>query len=114
MKRDLLQQHFEKTGFTAMEADALALVFEQYREEMATKQDVALLRSELTAAMAALRSELRGEMAVLRSELKGDMKALRRELKGDISSLKADLTWRFLALTAFFATVMTLVGVFVG
>ncbi|GEM_PF-5755848 len=97
MKRDLLRQHFEKSEFTAMQSDALALLFEQYREEMATKQDVALLRAE----MSGLRAELRGEMATVRAELKGEM-----------SSLKADLTWRFLALTAFFATVMTLVGVF--
>src|SRR5690606_41882097 len=97
MKRDLLRQHFEKSEFTAMQSDALALLFEQYREEMATKQDVALLRAE----MSGLRAELRGEMATGRAELKGER-----------SSLKADRTLRFRALTAVFGTVVTRGGVF--
>ena len=60
-----------------MQAEALAAIFAQFREEVATKQDLALLRAEMKATAA---------------------------------ELKADLTWRFLALLAFFSTVMTLLN----
>lgn len=128
MKRELLQQHFRKSGFDDMQSDALGGVF----DEMATSSDMALLRSELVGDIRALRAELKGDMSALRTELRGDMAALRAELKGDMaalraeltgemkdlrtemSDLKADLTWRFVALTAFFATVTALVNIFVG
>ena len=136
MKSHILQQHFEQYGFSGMQADAPSLVFEQYREEMATKHDLVVLRAELKGDMASLRGELRGDMASLRAELKGEMSSLRSEIKGDMKSLrseltgemaslgsklegsmqtlKADLTWRFVGLIAFFGTVMTIVGLFVG
>ena len=125
MKSDILQQHFERSGFSSMQADALSLVFEQYREEIATKHDLNVLRAELKGDMASLRGELRGDMASLRAELKGEMGSLRAKLTGEMASLgsklegsmqtlKADLTWRFVGLIAFFGTVMTIVGVFVG
>ena len=62
-----------------MQAEALAAILAQFREEVATKQDLAVLRAELRA-----------------------------EIQATAAELKADLTWRFLALLAFFSTVMTL------
>lgn len=110
MKKDLLQKHFQKSGFDDMQADALIEIFTHFREEMATKQDLTLLRTELKGEIAAFRSELKGDFAALRYELKGDITAMRSEM----ASLKADLTWRFIALTVFLATVMTIVGAFIN
>ncbi len=90
MKKDLLQQHFQKSGFDGMQSDALAAVF----EEMATKHDLALLRAELKGDMNALRADLKGDMNALRSELKGEMRGLRADLKGEMSSLKAHVAVR--------------------
>jgi chromosome segregation ATPase len=66
---------------------------------MATKGDIAdlrteiaELRTELKGDIAELRTELKGEIAELRTELKGEIAELRTELKGDISGLRAELT----------------------
>ena len=107
MKKDLLEQHFEKSGFDPMQADSLAAIFELYRDEMATKHDLALLRTELKGEMTTLRSEISGEMAVFRAEVAAGHQALRTEM----ATLKADLTWRFVALIALFSTVVTLLAV---
>lgn len=109
MKKDLLQQHFGKSGFDEMQADALAPVFELFREEMATKHDLTLLRTELRGDKAMLRTEMSGELSSLRAEVAAGHNALRTEM----ATLKADLTWRFVALIALFSTVMTLLDVFV-
>jgi hypothetical protein len=61
-------------------ADALA------GADLATKSDVAEVRTEV----AALRTELKGDIAGLRTELKGDISALRTELKGDIAGLRSE------------------------
>jgi hypothetical protein len=57
------------------------------RDTLATKQDLALLRSDL----ANFRIELKGDHADLRSELKGDHADLRSELKGDHADLRSEL-----------------------
>jgi hypothetical protein len=44
--------------------------------DVATKQDLNLIRSEMDA----LRAEMRGDMADLRAEMRGDMASLRTEL----------------------------------
>lgn len=92
-----------------MQADALASVFEFYREEMATKHDLALLRTERRADMTTLRTEVAGELTALRGEITACQHALRTEM----ATLKADITWRYVALIALFSTVMTLVDVLV-
>jgi len=66
--------------------------------ELATKADIANLRTEI----ADLRTELKGdiasvrtEIADLRTELKGDIADLRTELKGDIADLRQEFTASF-------------------
>jgi len=59
--------------------------------DVATRRDLAELRSELKGDIDALRSEVKGDINALRSELKGDMEALRAELKGDINALRAEM-----------------------
>lgn len=55
--------------------------------ELATKTDIAVLRSE----MGDLRSELKTEMADLRSELRTEMADLRSELKTEMADLKTQM-----------------------
>jgi hypothetical protein len=57
------------------------------RDTLATKQDLALLRSDL----ANFRIELKGDHADLRSELKGDRADLRSELKADLARIEGKL-----------------------
>lgn len=70
-------------------------------DEVATKSDIALLRSEIdvvrsevTGDIDGLRTELKGDIAALRGEVKTDIAELRAELKGDVAALqKTMLTW---------------------
>jgi|GEM_PF-805511 len=55
--------------------------------ELATKADIANVRTEI----ADLRTELKGDIADLRTELKGDIADLRTELKGDIAGLRTEI-----------------------
>ncbi|MEX2399576.1 MAG: hypothetical protein WD423_02315 [Rhodothermales bacterium] len=87
MRRDFIHQHFQKSGFDEMQADALAAVF----EEMATKHDLELLRSELTASLNALRLELTASQDALRAELRAGHDALRAELRAGHDALRAEL-----------------------
>jgi hypothetical protein len=78
--------------FTPQQAERLAdALSEAVRDDIATKQDVDLVRTDLRAEIAALRTELKGDIAALRAELKGDIAELRTELKGDIAGLRAEL-----------------------
>ena len=70
--------------------------------ELATKADIANLRTEIAEVrtelkedMANLRSELKEDMANLRAELKEDMANLRAELKGDNANLRQEFTASF-------------------
>ena len=58
--------------------------------ELATKTDIAELRSEITG----VRAELKTDIAELRSELKTDM----AELRSDMAELKQELTRTFATL----------------
>jgi hypothetical protein len=99
-------------------------------ESLATKSDVASIRSdlalitgELRSDIASLRGELKGDItsvqsglkrdiASVQSELKGDITSVKSELKGDIASVKSELRvemrdmksellrWMFLAVMA--------------
>ena len=85
-------------GFESEQAEALAAQLRVAagadHADLATKADVAALRTEMKADVA----ELRGDVAALRTEtkadiaeLKGDVAALRTETKADVAELKGDV-----------------------
>jgi hypothetical protein len=70
--------------------------------QVATKQDLAELRSDLRAEIADLRGELhreigsvRAEIAGLRADLTGEITGVRAELKSDIADLRSEVHLRF-------------------
>ena len=77
--------------------------------DLAKKNDVAGLRSELKQDIAELRSELKQDFVDLRSELKQDIAELRSELKQDIVGLKADLYKHMWLMQG--ATILAIVGI---
>src|SRR4051794_1291453 len=81
-------RRLEQAGMTAPVAagTAEALAEAMSVSELATKSDLAGLRTE----MAGLRTELKGDIDSLRSELKADIVGLRSELTGLRSELKGD------------------------
>ena len=111
MKRDLIYQHFQKSGFDDMQSDALAAIL----DEMATKQDLALLRSELSslrAEMNAGHASLRNEMTASLSASRNEMTAALNGIRTEMQTMKGDLTWRFIALVVFLSTIVSLVTLF--
>lgn len=88
MDRELLKDHFEKSRFSPMQADALSRVLGDMEARLATKADLAALRGEMTS--------------------------LRESVRADLSGMEARLTWRMIAVVVFMGTVMTLVGAFLG
>jgi hypothetical protein len=81
-------------------AEALAEVM--IGSDLATKADIANLRTATTADIAAtkvdiasLRTELKIDIASLRTELKTDIAGLRAELKMDIGLLSRDIVIKF-------------------
>lgn len=56
-------------------------------ENLATKDDVAAVRADLTA----VREELRGEINDVREELRGEINGVREELRGEINGVREEL-----------------------
>lgn len=71
-------------GVTEPQARAMADGLDQaLREEVATKSDVAVLKSDIVA--------VRNEIDLLRIEVKNDLATLRGEFKNDLGVLKAEM-----------------------
>jgi capsule polysaccharide export protein KpsE/RkpR len=85
-------KNLENVGFPREQAEAqVQLVIDSFQENVATKSDLAELRSDIKTEMAELRSDLKTDMANLKSELKTDMADLRSELKTEMSDLKSEI-----------------------
>jgi predicted nucleic acid-binding Zn-ribbon protein len=94
----------QAAGMGEREARALAEGLDQaLREEVATRNDLAAVRTGLaaeisavrtglSAEIAAVRTELKGQIAAVRSDLAAEIAAVRTELKGQIAAVRADLT----------------------
>lgn len=68
-------------GVPAAQAEAhVEALRDKVLPELATRQDLKALGSELRNEMTELKSELRGEMAELRSELRGEMAGIRTDM----------------------------------
>ena len=83
-------------GFTEPQAEAVVAAVQEATEgaDLATKTDIAELRTELKAEIAELRTEFKAEIADLRSELR--QAELRLEAK--IEAIKADILNRVFGL----------------
>ncbi len=84
-----MAQRLEAAGFAASQAAGAseALAEALTGADLATKGDIAGVKSEI----AALRTELKGDNATLRAELNGDNAALCAELKSDNAAIRAEM-----------------------
>ena len=94
MDRQLTRYYLQQSGMQPSQAEMLSAIL----DEMAT-------RSELQE----FRSEMRAELRDVRSEIQ----VLRADMVSELKSLEARLSWRFIAGIAFFASVMTVLDLFV-
>ena len=78
----------QAAGMGEREARALAEGLDQaLREEVATKTDIAAVKTELGAEIAAVKTELRAEIATVKTELRAEIAAVRI----DLAAVKHDL-----------------------
>ena len=88
-----VSKDLQQAGIQESHAEAIALAVKQGQGDLATKQDIALLKSEIGH----LRTELKTDIGRLRTELKTDIGRLRTELKTDIgrsrTEIKSDNVW---------------------
>ena len=79
-------------GVGEREARALAEGLDQaLREEVATKSDLAAVRTDLAANIAAVRTDLAADIAAVRTELAADIAAVKTELAADIAAVRTEL-----------------------
>jgi hypothetical protein len=77
-----LAHALEEGGVPRDAAEHIATeIYDAIHLNVATKSD-----------LAAVRTELKADIASVRAELKGDIASLHAELKGDIASMRADLS----------------------
>ena len=82
-----------KAGFDERQATAVVeTVSHVLTGNLATGQDLAVLRREMTVEMASLRSEMTTEMASLRSEMTTEVATLRSEMTTEVATLRGELT----------------------
>ena len=108
---------------------SLEMQMQELRSEMRT--ELGEIRGEMRTELGDIRSEMRTELRDIRGEMSTEVGALRSEmhtelrdvrsgrdlqradLVSELKALEARLTWRFIAGIAFFASVMTVLDVFV-
>jgi hypothetical protein len=83
----------QAAGMGEREARALAEGLDQaLREEVATKTDIAAVKTGLSAEIAAVKTGLSAEIAAVRTELSGEIAAVKTELSVKIAAVDAPLT----------------------
>jgi galactitol-specific phosphotransferase system IIC component len=83
----------QAAGMGEREARALAEGLDQaLREEVATRTDIAAVRTGLAADIAAVKTELAANIAAVKTELAADIAAVRTELAADIALVKSELS----------------------
>ena len=93
-------RHLEASGLTASAATgaAEALADALTGADLATKSDIAGLRTEIATLRTELKGDiggLRAEIATLRTDSKGDTTAVRTDLTHAIELLRRDITIKF-------------------
>ena len=88
-----LQEDF---SFNEKQAEGIARTIHQHLvRNVATKDDLANLGTELRAEISELRAEVRGEISKMRgeiSEVRGEISELRGEMHSEISEVRSEIT----------------------
>jgi predicted amino acid-binding ACT domain protein len=80
-------------GVGEREARALAEGLDQaLREEVATKSDLAAVKTDLAADIAAVKAELAADIAAVRTDLSAEIAAVRTDLSAEIAAVRTDLS----------------------
>ncbi len=86
-------KRLREAGFSDPQAEAVVATVQEAAEgaDLATRSDLAELRSEIKFDLAELRAELKAAIAELRAELKAELAELRVELRAEIAAVRAEM-----------------------
>lgn len=106
-------KNLEAVGFRREQAEAqVQLVLEAIEDEVATRSDMAELRSDFSALRGDLRkdmAELRADMSQFKGEIRAEISEFKGEIRAEISELKTDIVFKLGATTVACTTLMTAV-----
>ena len=98
----------QAAGMGEREARALAEGLDQaLREEVATKSDLAAVKTDLAADIAAVKAELAADIAAVRTDLSAEIAAVRTDLSAEIAAVRTDLSAEIAAVRTDVAAVRT-------
>ncbi len=119
---------FTQHGFTEEHAELIVDAINDQSDQLATKNDLAMLKAELKADITELKSEIlevraelkaditnvRAEISEVRSDLKAEILKVKSELKEEIKETKVDLVKWFipLILTVLISNIAILIALF--
>jgi len=101
---------FTQHGFTEEHAELIVDAINDQSDQLATKNDLAMLKAELKADI----TEVRAEILEVRSDLKAEILGVKSELKEEIKDTKIDLVKWFvpLILTVLISNIAILIALF--
>jgi inorganic triphosphatase YgiF len=96
----------QAAGMGEREARALAEGLDQaLREEVATRTDLAAVKTELSVDIAAVKTELSVDIAAVKTELSVEIAAVKTELSAEIAAVKTELSVKTAAVDTRLTTV---------
>ncbi|MEX2399172.1 MAG: hypothetical protein WD423_00260 [Rhodothermales bacterium] len=113
MDQDFIRSHLEKSDFSPVQADGLS----QILADMATKDDLQLLKADLTSEMrqgfAQMRAEMHKELATFRIESVQATEKLRSDLSDAILEIQASTLRWVIALIIALTSIVALLEVLI-
>lgn len=101
---------FTQHGFTEEHAELIVDAINDQSDQLATKNDLAMLKTEIKGDINELKAELKADIIEVKTELKADISLLKEEMK----EVKIDLLKWFipLILTVLISNIAILIALF--
>lgn len=101
---------FTQHGFTEEHAELIVDAINDQSDQLATKNDLAMLKTEIKGDINELKAELKADITEVKAELKADISLLKDEIK----EVKIDLLKWFipLILTVLISNIAILIALF--
>ncbi len=101
---------FTQHGFTEEHAELIVDAINNQSDQLATKNDLAMLKTEIKGDLNELKAELKADITEVKVELKADISLLKEEMK----EVKIDLLKWFipLILTVLISNIAILIALF--
>ena len=108
------RRKLEEVGFDPNQAEALVEMVSNREQQLATRDDVAVLRGEMRAGNDSLRTEFNARIDALDISVSARLEALSSELTGRMTALEGSLTGRMDGLGSQLTTIKWFLGAMIA